>query len=285
MEVYLDCLPCILRQVLESSRMSTDNKELHDKIMVEALSKLRHYRSFQNSPELCRDISSIVKIKTGQTDPYYQIKQRDMRTALRLYPKLRSFVDAQQDRLHWALKVAATGNVLDSAVDIGFDVEKALDAEVSKPFSICDTQLLEQQLKTAKSLLVIGDNAGETVFDSILLEQLAHLDLTYAVRSAPIINDATLEEAQASGIDRYAKIITSGCDAPGTLLGECNKKFLNHFYDADIVISKGQGNYETLLDCDRDVFFLLKAKCPVLSTLLSVDLNDYVFKFYQCAQA
>ena len=279
MDIYLDCLPCMLRQVLEASKMSTDNVDLHGKIMDEAINVLSQYKLYRNSPEVGRDMHRIVKAQTGVSDPYQKIKRNDIQTALRLLPKLKKFVVDKKDRIYWALKVAATGNVLDSAINSGYALEKIVNEELRKPFAICDIQVFEQQLKTAKSLLIIGDNAGETVFDCVLLEQFSHINLTYAVRSAPIINDATIEEAISSGVDRYARIISTGCDAPGVMIDECSEAFLDIFYRADIVISKGQGNYETLSDCDRDIYFLLKAKCSVLSELLGVGLNEYVFKF------
>lgn len=285
MEIFFDCLPCMLRQVLEATRMSTDKTEMLRKIMDDAISVLSHYKVYRNAPEICREMHKVVKTHTGVLDPYSQIKQRDIQTALQLYPKLRQFVDSQQDRLYWAIKTAATGNILDSAIYSGYDIEKNIDEEILKPFALCDMSVFIQQLEATKNILVIGDNAGETVFDCMLLKQLPGLELTYAVRSAPILNDATIEDAQISGIGRYARIISTGCDAPGVLLDGCSEEFLDIFYGADIVISKGQGNYESLSDCDRDIFFLLKAKCPVLAGLLDVDLNEYVFKFNQSHKA
>ena len=279
MQIYLDCLPCMTRQVLEASRMSTDNEKLQGSIMEEAIGVLSGYKSFRNAPEVCREMHKIVKKQTGLIDPYSEIKQRDLQTALSLYPKLKQFVENKKDRLYWALKAAATGNVIDSAVSHGYDIEKSIETEMERPFAICSIAQFERQLEKAKSILIIGDNTGETVFDCLLLKQLSEFDLTYAVRSAPILNDATIGDAQASGIGRYAKIISTGCDVPGVLLDECDEAFLDIFYGADIVISKGQGNYESLSDCDRDMYFLLKAKCSVLSGLISVELNEYVFKY------
>ena len=285
MEIFMDCLPCILRQVLEASRMSTDNTELHRIIMDKAISVLSQYKSFRNSPEVAREMHRIVKAQTGNIDPYCQVKQRDLRMALSLYPKLKQLLKSKEDRLYWALKAGAIGNVLDSAICSGYDIERNIDEELDKPFAVCDAAILKRRLKTAKSLLIIGDNTGETVFDRLLLEQLPNVNLTYAVRSASIINDSTIEDAQASGLDKYAQIISTGCDAPGILFDECSEAFLNIFYSTDIVISKGQGNYETLSDCDRDIYFLLKAKCPVLAGLLGVDLNEYVFKYNEYDKA
>ncbi len=278
MEIYLDCLPCILRQVLEASRISTDKIELHNEIIGEAIGVLSKYKSYKNPPEVGRDMHRIVKDKTGVTDPYYQIKQRDIQTALKLYPELKKYT-AGKDFLYWALKVAATGNVLDSGIYYNYGIEKVLDTEVKQPFAVCDIKLFKKKLKIAKSILIIGDNAGETVFDRVLMGFLWNYKITYAVKGAPIINDATTEDAHASGLDQYARIITTGSDVPGVKLEECSDIFLDCFYNADIVISKGQGNYETLSDCDRNIFFLLKAKCPVVAGLLGVELNAYVFKY------
>lgn len=279
MEILLDCLPCILRQVLEASRMATDNTELHENIMTETIKLLSNYKMYSSSPEAGREAHQIVKKYTDVFDPYKDIKRDNINTALKLYPFLQQFLKGKQNRIYWALKIAATGNVIDSAVNADLNIEKCIEFEMNKEFAVCDLVHLEHQLEKAKSVLVIGDNAGETVFDRILLDELPHLNITYAVRSAPIINDATVEDAIASGLDQCSRVISTGCNAPGVILKECNKAFLDVFYNADIVISKGQGNYETLSDEKRNIFFLLKAKCKVLAQLIGGELNDYIFKY------
>ncbi len=279
MEVFLDCIPCALRQGLEVSRIATESIELQEEIMAEAIRFLENYKACKNSPEICMYIHRIVKEKTGIEDPYSEIKKRDIHTAFQLYPKLKEYVNSKREHIHWALKVAATGNVLDSAVNSDIDIKECIKTELQMPFKIYDGQIFEKQLAKARSILIIGDNAGETVFDRILIEELPDIDVIYAVRGAPIINDTTDFEARSSGIHNYARIISSGSEMPGTMLEECEKAFLDIFYSADIVVSKGQGNYETLSDCNRDIYFLLKAKCPVLSRLLGVGINEYVFKY------
>ena len=279
MEIFLDCLPCILKQALEAARMVTDNTELHKKIMDEAMHILVNYESFKNSPEIAREVHNIVKSNTGTVDPYSQIKKDDIRIALDIYPKLKEFVNEKTDRLYWALKGSATGNMIDAAIQSGIDAEKIINYEMHTQFAINDIVTFEQQLKKAKTLLVVADNAGETVFDRLLLEELQNVDIIYAVRSAPVLNDATLEDAEASLISKNICVMSTGCDAPGLILEECNKCFIDLFYSADIVISKGQGNFETLSDCRRNIYFLLKAKCQLISGLLGVGLNEYVFKY------
>ncbi len=278
MEILLDCLPCVLRQVLEASRMATDKPEVHAKIMEESINILSNFKRYRSSPDIVKDMHEVVKCLTGVSDPYKLIKDRDIESAKKIQPFLNDYLAQKQNVLYWALKIAATGNIIDSAIYSNIDIESSFQEELSKEFSVSDLDLLEEELKSAKSILIIGDNAGETIFDRVLIERLTGYKITYAVRSKPIINDATLQDAYDSGINGYADIITTGCAAPGAILEQCSVEFLSVFDRADIVISKGQGNFEALSDCPRTVFFLLKAKCTMISGRLKVNLNDYVFK-------
>lgn len=281
MEIFLDCLPCVLRQVLEASRMTTDRHEVHAEIMEESIKIILRYKEYSCSPEMVTLMHQKVKDLTGVSDPYEKVKERDIEAAKRAYPLLKQFLKQKQNALYWALKVAATGNIIDSAIYADINFEDCLEEELTKEFGVCDIGIFEDRLKTAKSLLIIGDNAGETVFDKVLMEQLADLDIVYAVRDEPIINDATIKEAYASGLNHNARIISSGCSSPGTILDKCNVEFLEVFRRADIVISKGQGNFEALAGCGEDIFFLLKAKCVMIAKKLGVGLNDYAFKHYE----
>ncbi len=281
MEIFLDCLPCVLRQVLEASRMTTDKHETQAKIMEESIEILTDYKSYRCSPDIVKDMHQVVKRLTGASDPYKTIKERDINAAKKVEPFLKHYLEQKQNELYWALKIAATGNIIDSAIYNDISIESSIERELAKEFSICDIDLLEEKLKTANSILMIGDNAGETVFDRVLIKHLAGYKITYVVRSEPIINDATLQDAYDSGLNDYADIITTGCGAPGAILNQCSTEFLSAFNSADIVISKGQGNFEALSDCRRPVFFLLKAKCSMIAARLGVDLNDYVFKYHR----
>ena len=278
MRLVADCLPCTLRQLLEAARMSTDDETVLMRIMDEGIVQLAKYGEFRNSPELCRAMQCIVTAHTGNADPYSGVKERDVAAALQIYPMLKQYV-SEGDHLRRALKVSATGNVIDSAVGEDVRIESCVMRELQKPFVICDEPVLRQKLKTAKTLLFVGDNAGETVFDRVLLESLPHLEITYAARGGPALNDTTEKEAAASGLAGCARIISTGCALPGVNLDEATDEFLEAFRSADIVICKGQGNYETLGDVGRSAFFLLKAKCVVLSRLLGVAMGDYVFRY------
>lgn len=282
MEVFLDCLPCVLRQVLEASRLATDQFALQEAIMQEATALLTEYRQFRNAPELGGRMHQIVKKHTGVNDPYRQVKAENIRDALRVYPFLQQYLAEQVDKLYWALKIAATGNIIDAAVGNGPDLVKDLEAELVKAFAVCDLTQFQTELERAENLLIIGDNAGETVFDRLLMDYLSHLTITYAVRGEPVINDATVDDVRASGFDPRIRVISSGATTPGLILEECTPEFISLFYQADLVISKGQGNFEALMEEEgRSLFFLLKAKCPMVAEILGVQVNDYVFKWHR----
>jgi damage-control phosphatase, subfamily I len=277
MKIFLDCLPCMLRQVLEAARLSTDDNEIQEKIVSDSLEILLHYKEYECSPDLALAMHQRVKIHTNNADPYRAVKNQDLEAALGVYMLLNVFLRSHDNELYWALKIAATGNNIDSAIYSNINIEQCIEKELAKRFRICDMERFRLKLENAKTLLIIGDNAGETVFDRVFAESLLPLNIIYAVRNAPIINDATIEDANASGLNTCATIVSTGCNAPGAILSQCSPAFLKSFYSADIVISKGQGNFEALSNCNREVYFLLKAKCAMISKKLGVNLNEYVF--------
>ncbi len=270
-------MPCFLRQALEAARISMSDEKMQKRILIEATKIISNVDQFDSSPEVGRELYHLVKKHTGIDDPYREIKKNHIESAQRIYPDMKYFLFKQKDRLEASLKIAAVGNVIDAAVNGNVDVKRNIIEEFDKEFKINDIERFKKDISTAKTLLIIGDNAGETVFDKILVEELLFLDITYAVRSEPIINDATLQEGLESGLNYGTHLISSGCSAPGTILEACSREFLDVYEAADIIISKGQGNYETLSDENRGIFFLLKAKCPVIAKDLGVSINDYVF--------
>ena len=279
MKIFLECLPCLLRQALDAAKKASDDPIIHGETLDEALSLLQNYRDFRNSPDLTRHIHEIVKRKTGNNDPYAKNKADDLKAAQKLYPFLRESLERNGNDLTYALKIAAVGNVLDSAIYSDLDVEACIRKEIDHPFAHCDEDAIKKRLAKAKTVLVIGDNAGEAIFDRLLIERLqASAKIYYAVRGEPIINDVTMEEALCAELDRVAQLISTESKIPGTIVSECSPTFQKLFWEADVVISKGQGNYETLSDEAREIFFLLKAKCPMIAKSLGVPLGGYVLK-------
>ena len=279
MKLFLDCLPCMLRQILEASYMVTDDENIHENIMDEAIKTLLNYKNYKTAPELGHAMHSIVKKHTGINDPYKEIKDRDIAGALKIEPLVRKYVDKENDYLLSALRISATGNVMDSAMNKDLDIESCYLNEIKKPFAISNIDAFKEDLSKGKKVLIIGDNAGEVVFDKILVE---HLSLTheviYAVRDKPIINDATIEDALKTGIQNHSTLISTGCGVPGAVLELCSQDFKKIYTESDIVISKGQGNFEALSSTNRTIYFLLKAKCHKIASALDVNVNDYVFK-------
>lgn len=276
LKIQLDCMPCFLRQVLEAARMNTKDEDIQKEILIESTKIITRIDQYKTAPEVARDIHKLVKKYIGIDDPYKELKRKCIETAEKIYPDMKHFLHKQEDRLHWALKISSVGNVMDAAIYGDKSIKENFVEEFDKDFKICEIEKLKKHLKKAKTLLIIGDNAGETVFDRVLIEELLQLDITYAVRSEPIINDTTVKEAHDSKLHHGAKIIPTGCNAPGVIIDECSEEFKQIYNSADIIISKGQGNYETLSDESRGIFFLLKAKCPVIAKNIGVEVNDYV---------
>ncbi len=277
MKTYLDCLPCFMDQALRAGRMATKD-ETKIKALLDDVGCMIKDIPLDNTPPGTGDlIYQKVREITGVEDPYKKVKESNINEALALYSNLKQVVKNSNNKLLTAIRIAIAGNVIDLGVGKEFnileDVYKVLDQE----FAIFDFEEFVYQLKNAKSILYLGDNAGESVFDKILIEELGK-PVTYVVRDIPVINDVTVEDAINSGLDDVAEIISSGSSAPGTILSLCNDAFLNKFNNADMIISKGQGNYEGISNVDRPVFFLLKAKCEVIAGDLGVKENDIVLK-------
>ena len=194
-----------------------------------------------------------------------------------MYPYLKSRVEKSSDRLLTAIRIAGAGNIIDFGAYGDFDLSREVGEVLEKDFAVFDYTKFKYGLDKTREILYIGDNAGECVFDRILIEEIKK-PVTYVVRNAPIINDATYADALQAGIDSVATIISSGTDAPGTILNTCTAEFKEMYHNSNFIISKGQGNYEALSNEMGPIFFLLKVKCQVIANDLGVDKGDIVLK-------
>ncbi len=277
MKTYLECLPCMMNQALRAGRIVTEDEDVIKSILDKVGGSIKDV-SLHNTPaETGSVVYKIVKDITGVADPYKQIKAESIKEALALYPKLEKYIAESDDKLLTAIRIAISGNVVDFGVNKEFSLEDDLYKIINQDFAIFDYNEFKKQLKNANSVLYIADNAGESVFDRILIEQLG-VPVTYVVREIPIINDVTYQDAVDSGIDEVAEIISSGTTAPGTIMDLCTDDFIRKFENADMIISKGQGNYEGLSNVKEQVFFLLKAKCHVIAKHIGVKEDDIVLK-------
>ena len=277
MKTYLDCYPCLLRQALSAARRAGASENQQHSILLNTMEELSASPTGFTPPQLAYRIHQRVQQLTNNIDPYREDKDQATQQALALYPQLKKKVSEASDPLEMAVRIAIAGNIIDLGVAESYDLEATLKRVLTQAFAINDLVPLRSTLARSKSVLYLADNAGETVFDRVLIESI-EIPVSYVVKADPIINDATHEDAVAAGIDQVAKIIDNGSNAPGTLLDQCSELFRKRFAQADLIIAKGQANYESLSDSSAPIFFLLQAKCNVIARDLGIAEGGTVLK-------
>ncbi len=278
---YVTCTRCFLRHSLDAARQATQDKKVRRGIMFAVLREAVRILPHHPPPVLGREIHRLVRERTHNPDPYATVKRRYNNVAVALYPGLKKMVNEASDPFAAALRVAIAGNIIDfgtRSLEEEIEIEEALADTLARPLAVDHTEELRRKLASAKEILFLADNAGEIGFDRLLLEQLPLSRLTVVVRGSPVINDATLEDAREVGLMEIMDVIENGSDVPGTILEMCSPEFRERFNHADLVIAKGQGNYESLcsLDSGKDIFFLLKVKCAVVARALHCRTGDIV---------
>ncbi len=280
MKTFFDCTPCLVRQALDSVRRSTNDEAIHEQVLRNTLRAMSEMDFQESPPAMGGKIHRFIREDLGEGDPYREVKEASNRLALDLFPALKSKVTQSGNPLETAVRLAIAGNIMDVAVksDVGeADVNEAIEDAVSSPLA-GDVDDFAHAVATAKKILYLADNAGEIVLDRLLLEKLSAGKVTLAVRGAPVINDATMADAQVAGITELVEVIDNGSAVPGTLLGECSAAFRRRFDEADLIIAKGQGNYETLNETEKDIYFLLKVKCPVIARDIGAKVGSLVLQ-------
>lgn len=265
MRTHLDCLPCFVRQALEAARMISDDRGLQEDLLRNVLRWTADMDLSLPPPVMGQRIHRLLRELSGNPDPYREAKQRQNTMAMAMLPELERVIGSSSDPQLTAARLAVAGNIIDMGVGGELNelkVKDSIEGALEEPLQ-GDWEGFRKTARSAKRILYLADNAGEIAFDRLLVEQLGPERVTVAVRGAPTINDATMEDAVDVGLDRVVKVIDNGSDAPGTILEECSSAFLERFHQADMVIAKGQGNYETLSEAPREVFFLFQAKCQV----------------------
>jgi uncharacterized protein with ATP-grasp and redox domains len=281
MRIFLDCIPCFVRQALDSARLATDDEKIQEKVVREVLRLAGDLDMSQSPPAIGQQIHRLIRNLVDQDDPYYGIKRRFNNLALKLYPELRKQILSSNNRLETAIRLAIAGNIIDFGVNGSVsesDLNKAISESLTADFNSLQLQPFQGAIEQAEEILYLADNAGEIVFDRLLIEQLPHEKVTVVVKGMPVINDATMEDAVVAGLPRIVEVIDNGSDGPGTILESCSPAFYRRFSTADLAIAKGQGNYETLSGVDKNVFFILKAKCPVIAKDLGCEVGEMILR-------
>ena len=281
MQIYLDCIPCFVRQALDAAKLATDDEQIHEKIVREVLRLAADLDMSQSPPAIGQQIHRLIRNLVGQDDPYRKIKNRFNNLALKLYPELRKQIVSSNNRLETAIRLAIAGNIIDYGVNSSVDeleLHKGISESLNADFDGQPIEEFRNAINQAEQILYLTDNAGEIVFDRLLIEQLPYEKVTVVVKGKPVINDATMEDAVVTGLPRIVEVIDNGSDGPGTILESCSPAFYSRFSTADLAIAKGQGNYETLSDVDKDIFFILKAKCPVIARDLGCEVGEMILR-------
>lgn len=277
MKAFPQCIPCVIRQAIQVMDLLKLDEVKRRHILAELMDELEGIDvSKYTPPEITNIAHDKLKKLTGVEDYYKSVKKKYNNFGLKLYPKLKKVIQRSADPLNTAVRLAIAGNIIDYGASSSFDVEAAIEDVLVKDFAIDHFSRFKETLKGSKEILYIGDNAGEIVFDKLLVEELSKVaPVAFAVKSAPILNDALIEDAKTASMFKVAKVIESGSNNAGTIFSETTEEFKNIFRKAGLILAKGQGNLETL-ENKKEIFYLLMVKCPHLAIPMGVKKNDII---------
>jgi uncharacterized protein with ATP-grasp and redox domains len=279
MNMALNCIPCLINQALQAARFACEDGHVHELVLRAAL-RITAKADFNTPPPaLGQQIHQVIRHLCGRSDPYDSVKEQTNQFCLNLLPQIRQTTLQSRSPLETAVRLAIAGNAIDFALDSSWQESHFLQS-INDIVSFRMQESVEEfreSVNDARQILYLADNAGEIVLDRLLIEQLSYEKVTLAVRGAPVINDATRRDAIAAGLDELVDLIDTGSDAPGILLNDCSTEFRRHFANADLIISKGQGNYESLQGSPQNIYFLFKVKCLHVAAQLGCPINSGVF--------
>lgn len=279
MKVHLDCFPCFLKQSLIALRYGTKDKELQEKILKDVLEEIQ--RADTTKPPAYATTFIHKKIRDLlKKDPFRDIKSEYNQIALRMYPPLMNKVRESPDPLWTATRLAIAGNVIDFGIFSSVDIEGTIERALNNPLTVDDYGPFRTSLSGAEEILYLLDNAGEIVFDRILIETIQSLGKRVAavVKGSAVLNDCTREDAVEAGLNDICEVVDNGSDAVGTILEWASQEFRQRYGEASFIISKGQGNFETLYDPEKTIFYLFQSKCEVISKELGLSLGSMILK-------
>jgi len=283
MKIAQECVGCIINQSVKVADAIAADKDLTT-TLVQTVEGMSQEFSFELSPpEVASDVYEKMALLAEKEDLYVEVKDLSTQKACSFIPFLKEKLQNSDNKLLTATKIAVAGNVIDLAAAVEFDLEEELEKIFDTEFSHNDFEALTQELAVAKNVTILGDNVGEHIFDYMFIEVLQefypNIHFSYMVRGNPIINDVTMKEAREAGFDKLCELIDSGVNTPGFAYSRANKYAQKVFDEADLVVSKGMGNYECLSPSHRDnICFLLKVKCDVVANSLGENVGDIICK-------
>jgi len=293
LKVEAECASCLLSRAMAETYMATTNPALRFRCMAENIKLLnRLFRPTAVSADLGTKRDRLIKQLTGNNDPYKRNKKTSNERAIKLLPKAKKFVESgnnQQERFKKACLCAIVGNTMEFDIPghtfTFASLTKSL-REAAKDLVLDNIDQAYELAKKANSVLFLADNAGEIVFDTLLVEQLKNmgLNVTYVVKGGPVLNDATLEDVTCSGMDKIAdKILTTGTDAVGLLKKEVSSEFLNAYEGAELIFAKGMGYAETLTEykLTKPHLLMLRTKCMPVANYFCAPRDKNIAKLIQ----
>lgn len=270
------CEKCFLKtyqRLFEKFNVGQTQQQSFNSFFQEQVGKSNHLSSPAFQKLLQNKFCEIIEIP----DPFTEEKKNSNQAALALYAEWKPKVLLSEQPFDLALRLAIAGNIMDYGANNSFEIHKTIETVLSSSFGIDHSSQFERAIKQAGKILYLGDNAGEIVFDKLFIETIMHQNITYAVKGSPILNDVTFEDANEVGMNDVLDVVSNGFDAPSTVLDQCSKEFLDIYHSADLIISKGQGNFEGLMhENDPRIFFLLMIKCDVIAEMLNVEKGSFV---------
>ncbi len=283
MTIDTACTECIINQSRRVADAIHADVALSAKLIDTVSDMSTAFDPKYSPPEAASDVYEKMAEIANKTDLYDEVKTLSTQKAKTFMPSLRKRIDSSNDKLLTAVKVAVAGNVIDLAAEVSFDLDEELAKIFETKFDYDDVEPLRTSLANASTLLYIGDNVGEHLFDYLTIETLQmlypNLHISYMVRGNPIINDVTMKEAREAGFEALCDLVDSGVNTPGFVYERANVQSQKLFDEADLVITKGMGNYECLSPSPRsNLVYLLKVKCNVVARSLGMEVGNIVCK-------
>ncbi len=274
------CISCIVKQAYSLSNLiGIKDQEKQKEIIFRTMEMLLANKNIESAPHFSLMMLDILREYVNVDEHFEEIKTKNGKLAEGYLKYLRIMMNEATDKIEMAVRISIMGNTIDLAANPNFNLESDVNKLTSDDYDLSVLTEFRDELKKAKSILFIADNYEEAIFDRFLLEQMADKELVFATRGNKVYNDITYDDAINLGYDKLCKVINSGSMIAGTALEQCTDEFINYYNNSDIVISKGQGNYETLLNAKRPIYFLFKVKCETIAEISKSKLYTNVMLY------
>jgi uncharacterized protein with ATP-grasp and redox domains len=283
MKVHLDCVPCFLEQALQAARFVTDDETKQEKAVRTTLQILEKCDYRKTPPEISHAVHFTLMDVLKVDDPYKKVKENNNLMVLDMYGQLKKDVETSDNPVDTVIRLAIAGNIMDYGARLNFDLSETIDTVKRVIFAIDDTKKLRENLKKGKTIAYLTDNAGEIVFDRLFMETVNNVygkkEWHAYVKGRPILNDATIKDAEQVGLTSMETVHVLELPIGKEYDSRADPEYLKEFNENDLIISKGQGNYEALSSVANSKFyFMLMVKCPIVADDVGADIGDIIVK-------